>query len=107
MVVGLRQTETDRQGSAICMVRRHYIEQQSGVIDMPGRVFYPYNHNFIDTEFTQTAQRRGVWAKCDPLVIHHNHPGFTGKEKDETYKKNDRTYEEDERTFNNRKHLWA
>lgn len=106
MVVGLRQHESDRSGSAICMGRRRYIEQMSGVIDIPNRVFYPYNHNFIDTEFTQTAQKRGVWAKCDPLVIHHMHPGFTGKDKDETYKKNDATFEADERTFNQRKHLW-
>lgn len=107
MVVGLRQHESDRHGSAICMWRREYIETQSGVIDMPNRVFYPYNHNYIDTEFTQTAQKRGVWAKCDPLVIHHHHPGFTGKEKDETYKKNDATVEIDQATFERRRHLWA
>jgi hypothetical protein len=107
MVVGLRQNEADRHGSAICMWRKRYIKEQSGVIDIPNRVFYTYNHNFIDTEFTQTAQKRGVWAKCDPLVLHHLHPGFTGKEKDDTYKKNDLTFEDDERAFNQRKHLWA
>lgn len=107
MVVGLRQTEADTQASAISIFKRQYIEEQSGVIDIPNRVFYPYNHNYIDTEFTQTAQKRRVWVKCDPLVIHHLHPGFTGKDKDETYKKNDLTYEADERTFNGRKHFWA
>lgn len=107
MVVGLKQTEGDNHGSAISMFRRKYIEEQSGVIDMPNRVFYPYNHNFVDTEFTQTAQKRGVWVKCDLQVINHKHPGFTGAEKDEVHKKNDETAPLDERTFDSRKHLWG
>lgn len=106
MVVGLRQREEDQDGSAICMARRSYIKEQSGVIDIPNRVFYTYHHNYIDTEFTQTAQKRGVWAKCDPLVIRHNHPGFNGGQKDETYLKNDRTAGSDQQTFEGRKHLW-
>lgn len=105
-VVGLRQTEGDTHGSAISMFRRKYIAEQSGVVDIPNRVFYPYNHNYVDTEFTQTAQKRGVWAKCDPLVIIHQHPGFTGKEKDYTHKKNDETVELDRKTFESRQHLW-
>lgn len=107
MVVGIRQREDDPGMSAICMARRKYIEEQSGVIDMPNRVFYPYNHNYIDTEFTQTAQKRGVWAGCEDFIIDHKHPGFTGEEKDATYKKNDATVHLDEATFNARKHLWA
>lgn len=106
MVIGLRQTESDTVGSAISMARRKYIEKMSGVMDMPNRVFYPYNHNFIDTEFTQTAQNRGVWAKCDKLVINHMHPGFTGKERDATYLKNEATSGDDMKTFESRQHLW-
>lgn len=107
MVVGLRQTEGDTHGSAISLFRRRYIEEQSGVMDMPNRIFYPYNHNYVDTEFTQTAQSRNVWAKYGDLVIIHQHPGFTGKEKDHTHKKNDETVHLDEATFNQRKHLWG
>lgn len=106
MVVGLRQTEGDTHGSAISLFRRSYIQKQSGVIDTPNRVFYPYNHNFVDTEFTQTAQHRGVWAKCDGLYIIHKHPGFTGKEKDATYLKNEATSGDDMKTFESRQHLW-
>lgn len=106
MVVGVKQTEDDPSCSAICFGRRKYIEEQSGVIDMPNRVFYPYGHNYQDTEFTQTAQSRGVWAKCDAPCINHLHPGFTGEEKDYTYKKNDDLAPADEQTFNSRKHLW-
>lgn len=107
MVVGLKQTEGDTHGSAISIFRRSYIEERSGVIDMPNRVFYPYNHNYIDTEFTATAQHRGVWAKCEPRVITHMHPGFTGQPKDETYLKNEATASLDQQTFDSRRHLWG
>lgn len=106
-VVGVKQNEADRSMSAICLFRRKYIEEQSGVVDMPNRVFYPYYHNYQDTEFTQTAQHRNVWAGCDSPCIDHAHPGFTGAAKDETYLKNDRTIGDDEKTFNSRKHLWS
>lgn len=106
MMVGVRQREEDTDCSAICFWRRKYIEERSGVIDMPNRVFYPYHHNYQDTESTRTARARGVWAKCDALCIVHQHAGFTGEEKDETYKKNDATAGLDEQTFLSRKHLW-
>lgn len=107
MMVGVKQREIDQDCSAICFWRRTYIEQQSGVIDMPNRVFYPYKHNYQDTESTRTAQSRGVWAKCDKPCIDHHHPGFVGGPKDETYKKNDATAEEDRKTFESRQHLWG
>lgn len=106
MVVGLKQTEGDVHGSAISLFRRKYIEEMSGVVDMPNRVFYPYNHNYVDTEFTETAQSRGVWSQCEPRVITHLHPGFTGLPADETYNKNAATSELDRLTYLNRRHLW-
>lgn len=107
-VVGVKQNEADQSMSAVCLFRRKYIEERSGVVDMPGRVFYPYNHNYVDTEFTLTARSRGVWAACDKPCINHQHPILTGTgEKDETYKKNDATVHLDEATFNARKHLFT
>lgn len=107
MMVGVKQREQDTDCSAICFWRTSYIKDQSGVMDMPNRVFYPYHHNYQDTESTRTAQKRGVWAKCDAPCIDHQHPGFNGGPKDETYKKNDATAGIDERTFDSRKHLWS
>lgn len=107
MVVGLKQTEGDDHGSAISLFRRKYIEEQSGVVDMPNRIFYPYNHNYVDTEFTQTAQSRNVWAICEPRVITHLHPGFTGRLKDQTFLKNEAMVNVDNATFESRKHLWG
>lgn len=107
MVAGMKQVPQDTSYSAICMARKAYIDKMSGCMDIPKRVFYNYHHNYVDTEFTQTAQHRGVWAPCDSNSILHEHPGFTGAEKDETYKKNDAFAGEDEKTFNSRKHLWS
>lgn len=106
MVVGLKQTEGDVHGSAISIFRRKYIEEMSGVIDMPNRVFYPYHHNYVDTEFTETAQYRKVWVQCEPRVITHMHPGFTGLPADETYNKNAETSGLDRMTYISRCHLW-
>lgn len=106
MVVGVPQNDADKTYSAICFGRRSYIDEQSGVIDMPKRVFYPYHHNYQDTEFTRTAQARGIWAGSSEKCIDHQHPGFTGKEKDYTYKKNDETAPLDQKTFESRQHLW-
>lgn len=87
--------------STISFARRKYIEQLSGVVDMPNRVFFPYSHNYVDTEFTYTAQARGVWDKIEtPCIKHHRIGG------DETYQKNDATSSEDKITFESRRHLW-
>jgi len=106
MVVGVREQE-NTTFSAVCMGRRSYIEEMSGVIDMPNRVFYTYGHNYIDTEFTETAKHRGVWTYCDAPCIQHLHPGIVGGNKDETYRKNDASAAADERTYLSRKHLWG
>lgn len=86
----------------ISFIRRRYIEEQSGVIDMPNRVFYPYKHNFQDTEFSQTAQKRGVWAKCEAPCIKH-----LRLESDETYRKNEETFPLDQITYNARLPLFS
>jgi len=83
-------------------VRRQYIEEQSGVVDMPRRVFYPYHHNFADTEFTQTAMKRGVWDKvAGPCVTHLR------LERDKTYEKNDATFATDHGIYLSRTHLFT
>lgn len=107
MVAGLRQHEDDFHGSAISMFRRKYIEERSGVVDMPNRVFYPYPHHYVDTEFTLTAQHRGVWAMCDVQGIKHNHYGFTHESPDATYQKNDATSEQAREIFEARRHLFT
>lgn len=102
MVLGAHDGMEDPSYSTISFIRREYIEKFSGVIDMPNRVFYPYNHNYVDTEFTLTAQARGVWDRLEtPCIKHHRVGG------DETYSKNDATSPVDAKTFASREHLWA
>lgn len=101
MVLGVEDGTPEPSFSTISFVRRKYIEKYSGVIDMPRRVFYTYNHNYVDTEFTYTAQARGVWAKLEGRCIRHDRNG-----EDETYAKNNKTSVEDAATFESRRHLW-
>jgi len=101
MVLGAHDGQPTPSYSTISFIRREYIERFSGVVDMPNRVFYPYHHNYQDTEFTNTAQARGLWAKIEaPCIKHHRVGG------DETYSKNDVTSSVDEKTFRSREHLW-
>lgn len=111
MVVGCHDGNPKTRYYTISMVRRKYIEDMSGVIDMPDRVFYPYNHNFIDTEFSETAIARGVWDACTAPCIEHHNPGlahiFGEIEQDETYEKNNKTSGADSETYHSRVHLWS
>jgi hypothetical protein len=109
MVLGVHDGNPNTSFSAIQIIRRQYIKEQSGVVDMPNRVYYPYNHNFVDTEMTETARARKVWDRCDAPCIEHQHPSFKwlGEfEPDETYQKNDASAGKDSETYHNRKHLW-
>jgi GT2 family glycosyltransferase len=101
MVVGCNDGTSTTNFWTISMVRRKYIKEMSGVVDMPNRVFYPYGHNFIDTEFSQTAIKRGVWEACKSDCIEHKREGH-----DETYEKNNATYQGDQVTYYKRLELF-
>lgn len=113
MVMGVNDGNPGTNYWTISMVRRAYIETMSGVIDIPGRVFYPYHHNYIDTEFSQTAVTRGIWDKCETPAIIHLHPGLAGsitgkaREHDATYEKNNITAAMDAATYGSRVHLFT
>lgn len=113
MVMGVHDGNPGTNYWTISMVRRKYIEEMSGVVDMPNRVFYPYNHNYIDTEFSQTAVSRKVWDKCETPAIIHLHPGLSGsipsksRDMDATYEKNNNTAAADSATYAGRQHLFT
>lgn len=92
--------------STIALVRRSYIDEQSGVIDMPRRVQYPYHHNFVDTEFFWTAHGRGVVAIAPSSVVVHRHPDWGYATYDETHRKGQQSLAQDALTFDRRRHLW-
>jgi hypothetical protein len=92
---------------AIMLVRRSYVEDLSGVVDMPNRVFYPYKHNFVDTELRETATARGCYRPCSESVIRHAHPDFDAGSMDATYEKSRAQFGVDAETFHERRKLWA
>lgn len=109
-VLGLHDGNPQTRFYSISLIRRKYIKEQSGVIDIPNRVLYPYNHNFVDDELTHTAESRGAWSFCPAPAILHQHPSFTWLGEfptDETYKKNDSGFIEDFEKYNERIHLWS
>lgn len=110
-VIGCHDGNPDTNYWTISMVCRNYITRFSGVVDMPDRVFYPYNHNYIDTEFTETAITRGVWSYCTLPCIEHHHPSlshlFGAVEDDATYQKNNAKFSEDTNTYFSRRHLFV
>lgn len=110
-VVGLHDSNPHTRYFSISLVNRKYIEDQSGVIDMPNRVLYPYSHNYVDDELTETAQSRGKWTFHAGECIIHKHHSFAWlpdrPEVDDTYRKNDTHLGEDTRTFSSRRSLWS
>lgn len=111
MVVGCHDGNPKTRYYTISMVRRSYIETMSGVIDMPNRCFFPYNHNYQDTEFSETAIMRGVWDACTAPCIEHHNPGlshlFGEVEIDDTYRKNDKTVSADTELYYSRLGLFT
>jgi hypothetical protein len=106
-VVGLNDGSPGCQFTTISLVRRSYIEQQSGVIDMPNRVNFPYAHNYVDTEFYCTAVHRGVFKAAPDSRVHHKHPDWGHAADDATYRKSRASLGEDAATFQARSHLWT
>lgn len=109
-VLGLHDGNPKTKYWSISLVRRKYIEEQSGVVDMPNRVLYPYNHNYVDDELAGTAISRGVWAACMTPCILHQHHSFKWLgdfPHDATYAKNDKKFAEDSEMYNIRVRLWS
>jgi glycosyltransferase involved in cell wall biosynthesis len=93
--------------TAITLVRRKYIQEQSGVMDMPNTLYFPgYNHNYVDTEFSRTAMKRGAFVACPESVVEHMHWAFGKSKMDATYEKSNATSQADSVTYGNRIHLW-
>lgn len=108
MAVGVDDGFPPRGIACIHVVRRTYIEEVGGVIDMPpGRVYFPYEHNYIDPEFWATAERRGVTDWAREAQIRHLHAPSLGWYQDATYQKGQESAMRDGALFTSRQHLWA
>lgn len=88
------------------LVSRQYIDEQSGRIDAPKTVLYPYQHNYTDKEFIEVAKSRGQYRYVPESVVEHLHPVWGKGQNDETYKKGVVTSNQDQQLYMQRQHLW-
>lgn len=87
------------------LVHRSYFEQ--GTADEPGAIFHTgYDHTYVDTEFMETAQRRGEYGFCADAVVEHLHPVWRKGHRDEVYKLGALHTKEDFRLYLSRRGLW-
>lgn len=89
------------------LIRRSYIERQSGVIDEPGKVVHEgYPHEYADDELVQTAMARGVYAHAFDSIVEHLHPLVDKAPDDDTYRLGRSQTRVGKRLFYSRRHLW-
>jgi glycosyltransferase involved in cell wall biosynthesis len=88
------------------LVTRDYVDV-FGTVDEQAKVLHEgYRHNFCDTEFVSTAQRRNAFAFEGTSVVEHFHPSWGKAQMDEVYESGRRFFEADRRTYMARRRLW-
>lgn len=115
-IVGTNDLANDRtmtgKHATHMLIRRSYIDEQSGVVDEPGKVIHSgYPHEFGDDELIQTAMARGAYAHAFDSLVQHCHPivgPMAGKvPDDDTYRLGRARTKQGRRLFHSRKRLWA
>lgn len=88
------------------LVERKYLEEQGGTIDGSFPFLYEYEHNYVDREFVETAQKRGAFIPCLDAIVEHMHYGNKKAVYDATYQKNQATLRQDRALYIARQALW-
>lgn len=97
---------TRGQHSTHSLVHVSYLGR--GTIDEPRALLHEgYRHNWVDTEFVQTAQSRGAYVKAFDSMVEHLHPHWGKGDLDATYQLGLADYDEDRRLFLARRRLWG
>lgn len=96
------------QHSTHSLVRRSYIEAESGVVDAPGKVLCEgYAHEYCDDELVATAMARGRYVHAFDAIVEHLHP-LVGKAPDDSTYRTGRVHSrQSRRLFYTRRRLWA
>lgn len=95
-------SKTGKHGSHL-MVKREYIEAQSGVVDEANVIYSSkYVHSMCDIETEQTAMMRHAFAMSDAFIS-HKHWFMKTAEYDETYKRVTLAQDKDFRTYASRR----
>jgi hypothetical protein len=94
--------------ASFALVRRAFIEKDSGVFDQPNILFHEYLHNYPDTELAEYAKHRGVWAEAPEAITEHEHPDFGKADPNHpNYVEGQQTVAEDHRTYLARVKAWG
>lgn len=88
------------------LVRRTYWDTQTGTMDKSYPALYEYDHNWTDTEHSDTAKARGVFAMAFNSKVEHLHPCWRLSQMDDTYHKGYRQVSQDQQLYIKRKQLW-
>lgn len=105
----LNPTVLNMTNSTIHLVARWYLDDIGGVIDEGAGSFYHemYHHNYVETEFIDTAKMRGVFMPCLDAEVHHLHWTAGLSEYDETAALPAKARgAEDAALYSSRNHLW-
>lgn len=87
------------------LVARWY--QQLGTIDEPGKILHEgYPHEYVDDEFVQTAQRRGMYAHAHDAIVEHLHPMVGKAPMDALYAAQRPRMRQGRKVFRQRSSLW-
>lgn len=88
------------------LVRRDYV-LGCGTIDEPGKVLHEgYPHEFVDTEFVETAKRRKDWAFAFDSKVEHLHPNWGKNSMDFLYAAQPQRMYRGKIIYDQRKQLW-
>jgi GT2 family glycosyltransferase len=83
------------------LVDRRYV-QEVGEFYHPG-----YTSQYVDTEFVERAQARGVWAQADGALIEHRHWTLGKSQMDDNYSRAVAVGGRDRELYEQRKQQWA
>ena len=87
------------------LVHRSYIGR--GTIDDPTVLLHEgYDHNWVDTEFVETAMARDQFTFAFSSHVEHLHPFWKKGPMDVIYKRGQEQYHRDNRLFRERRRLW-
>ena len=98
-------SKTGKHGSHL-MIRRSYIETQSGVVDEKNTIYSSkYKHIMCDIETEQTAMMRNAFAMSDAFIS-HTHWYMKTAEMDETYQRAIDVADKDRETYDDRRKMF-
>lgn len=89
------------------LVSRSYV-QEFGTIDERDKVLHEsYPHEYVDTEFVETAKARGAWAFAADSIVEHLHPHWGKAPTDSLYDAHAQRMKAGVRIYRKRQRLWS